>query len=154
MCAHFLKNPKINGITYIKQRVIFSMTHLSGAKQSLGSVCYSAKRTVLGLFQSCATIRQRLHHPIYLHGFTTMINKNIFQEISQQIASLLPQAEAAKEEIKKSVALVLQTGFARLELLTREDFEAQTAALARAEQRIAELEQEMSRLEALLPPAP
>jgi BMFP domain-containing protein YqiC len=48
----------------------------------------------------------------------------------------------------------LQKGFARLELLTREDFEAQAAALAKAEQRIVELEQEMSRLEALLPPSP
>lgn len=83
-----------------------------------------------------------------------MIDKNIFTEISQQIANLLPQAEAAKDEFKKSVALVLQKGFARLELLTREDFEAQAAALAKAEQRIVELEQEMSRLEALLPPAP
>jgi BMFP domain-containing protein YqiC len=97
---------------------------------------------------------QGFQHPIYLNGLTKMIDKNIFTEISQQIANLLPQAEAAKEEFKKSVALVLQKGFARLELLTREDFEAQAAALAKAEQRIVELEQEMSRLEALLPPSP
>ena len=48
------------------------------------------------------------------------------------------------------MSAVLQKGFASLDLLTREEFDAQAAALARAEERLAHLEQEMARLEALV----
>ena len=79
-----------------------------------------------------------------------MINKQFFEDLSQQIARLLPQAEAAGDEFKKTMSSVLQKGFASLDLLTREEFDAQAAALTRAEERLAQLEQEMARLEALL----
>jgi BMFP domain-containing protein YqiC len=79
-----------------------------------------------------------------------MINTQFFEDLTQQIARLLPQAGAASEEVKKTVNAVLQKGFASLDLLTRQEFEAQAAALARAEERLAALEGEMARLEALL----
>ena len=79
-----------------------------------------------------------------------MINKQFFEDLAQQITRLLPQAEAAGEEAKKAMSAVLQKGFASLDLLTREEFEAQSAALARAEARLEALEQEMTRLEALV----
>tara|TARA_R100001377_G_scaffold85256_1_gene71079 strand:+ start:3601 stop:3882 length:282 start_codon:yes stop_codon:yes gene_type:complete len=76
-----------------------------------------------------------------------MIDKRFFEEISQQISKLLPQAEAAGDDIKRSVSSALQKGFARMDLLTREEFEAQLAALSRAEQRIEALESELVQLE-------
>jgi len=79
-----------------------------------------------------------------------MINKQFFEDLSQQIARLLPQAEAAGDEVKKTVNAALQKGFASLDLLTREEFDAQAAALARAEERLAQLEQQMAQLEALV----
>ena len=79
-----------------------------------------------------------------------MINAQFFEDLTQKIARLLPQAEAASDEVKKTVSAVLQKGFASLDLLTREEFDAQAAALARAEERLAHLEQEMARLEALV----
>jgi BMFP domain-containing protein YqiC len=79
-----------------------------------------------------------------------MITKQFFEDLAQQITRLLPQAEAAGEEAKRAMSAVLQKGFASLDLLTREEFEAQAAALARAEARLAQLEQEMTRLEALI----
>jgi BMFP domain-containing protein YqiC len=69
-----------------------------------------------------------------------MINTQFFEDLTQQIARLLPQAGAASEEVKKTVNAVLQKGFASLDLLTRQEFEAQAAALARAEERLAALE--------------
>ncbi|MDP1930302.1 MAG: accessory factor UbiK family protein [Gammaproteobacteria bacterium] len=83
-----------------------------------------------------------------------MIDKQFFEELSQQIAKLIPQAGAVGEDVKKTVSAVMQKGFARLDLLTREEFEAQSAALARAEERIRLLEAEMTRLEALVSGAP
>ena len=77
-----------------------------------------------------------------------MIDKRIFEEISQQISKLLPQAEAAGDDMKKSVAAALQKGFSRLDLLTREEFDSQLAALARAEERINALEMQITQLEA------
>lgn len=79
-----------------------------------------------------------------------MIDKRFFEELSQQISKLLPQAEAAGEDVKRSVSAALQKGFARMDLLTREEFDAQLAALARAEQRIDALEKQLAQLEAQL----
>ncbi|MEY3668044.1 MAG: Membrane fusogenic [Pseudomonadota bacterium] len=79
-----------------------------------------------------------------------MINKQFFEDLTQQLTRLLPQAEAAGEEARKAMAAMLQKAFASLDLLTREEFAAQSAALARAEERLAHLEQEMTRLEALV----
>lgn len=79
-----------------------------------------------------------------------MINKQFFEDMTQQLTRLLPQAEAAGEEARKTMAAVLQKGFASLDLLTRDEFEAQSAALARAEERLTQLEQEVARLEALM----
>lgn len=77
----------------------------------------------------------------------TMIDKSFFEEISQQISKLLPQAEAAGDDMKRSVSSALQKGFARMDLLTREEFEAQLAALVRAEQKIETLEAQLKDLE-------
>ncbi|OGT72245.1 MAG: hypothetical protein A3H44_10345 [Gammaproteobacteria bacterium RIFCSPLOWO2_02_FULL_57_10] len=79
-----------------------------------------------------------------------MIDKQFFEDLSQQIARLLPQAQAVGEDVKKTVSTVLQKGFERLDLLTREEFDSQQAALARAEERIAQLETEMTKLEKLV----
>lgn len=76
-----------------------------------------------------------------------MIDKRFFEDISQQISKLLPQAEAAGDDIKRSVSSALQKGFARMDLLTREEFEAQLAALARAEEKIGALEAQLAQLE-------
>lgn len=76
-----------------------------------------------------------------------MIDKRFFEEISQQISKLLPQAEAAGDDMKRSVSSALQKGFARMDLLTREEFEAQLAALARAEEKIDALETQVAQLE-------
>ena len=79
-----------------------------------------------------------------------MIDKRFLEDLSQQISRLLPQAEAAGEDIKKTVSSALQTGFARLDLLTREEFNAQQAVLTRAQNRVTELEAEIAMLEARL----
>tara|TARA_R110002167_G_scaffold6277_4_gene28920 strand:- start:6515 stop:6778 length:264 start_codon:yes stop_codon:yes gene_type:complete len=76
-----------------------------------------------------------------------MIDKRFFEEISQQISKILPQAEAAGDDMKRSVSSALQKGFARMDLLTREEFEAQLAALARAEEKIDALETQVAQLE-------
>lgn len=79
-----------------------------------------------------------------------MIDKRFLEDLSQQISRLLPQAEAAGEDIRKTVSSALQMGFSKLDLLTREEFDAQRAALSRAQERIAQLEADIAALESRL----
>ncbi len=76
-----------------------------------------------------------------------MVDKNFFDELSQQIARLLPAANAMGEDIKKSVSAAMQSSFQKMDLVTREEFEAQVLALQRAQEKIAAMEAVMGRLE-------
>lgn len=76
-----------------------------------------------------------------------MIDKQFFEDLSQQITRLISQSGAVGEDVRKAVNSTLQKGFARLDLLTREEFEAQSAILSRAEERMVQLEAEVTRLE-------
>jgi len=68
------------------------------------------------------------------------MNRSPLDELSEQLARLLPQANALGEEFRASVKLAMEKTFSKMDLLTREEFEAQSRALQRAEEKIAELE--------------
>lgn len=76
-----------------------------------------------------------------------MVDKNFFDELSQQISRLLPAANAMGEDIKKSVSAAMQSSFQKMDLVTREEFEAQVTALQRAQEKIAAMEAVINRLE-------
>ena len=77
-----------------------------------------------------------------------MINAAIISKIGQQIASLLPeQAKATQQEVERNVHVILQAAFARLDLVTRDEFDAQTAVLQRTREKIEQLEVAVSQLE-------
>ena len=69
-----------------------------------------------------------------------MVDKNFFDDLAQQIAKLLPAASALGNDVKKNISAVMQSSFQKMDLVTREEFDAQVLALARAEQRIAAME--------------
>lgn len=80
-----------------------------------------------------------------------MINPQIIAKIGQQIAGLMPeQAKDTQREIEKNVHAILQSAFAKLDLVTRDEFEAQTAVLQRTREKLEQLEQQVSELEAQL----
>lgn len=77
-----------------------------------------------------------------------MINAAILSKIGQQIASLLPeQAKATQQEVERNVHAILQGVFARLDLVTRDEFDAQTAVLQRTREKVELLETAVSQLE-------
>jgi len=76
-----------------------------------------------------------------------MINKQIVEELSAQLAKLRPKAEAAGDDAKKLLQAAATRTFERLDIVTREDFEAQRIALVRAQERIAQLEAALAKLE-------
>ena len=80
----------------------------------------------------------------------TMLDNNAFEELSRRLSALLPAANGVREEIRTKMEQTLKKGFAELNLMTQDDFEAQAAALQRALQRIEELENQIKALETRL----
>ena len=76
-----------------------------------------------------------------------MLNKHFFDDISQQLAKLLPAATELSDDLKKSISSLLESSFAKLNLLTREEFDAQAQVLRQAKDKIHALEQQMEKLE-------
>ncbi|MCA3159224.1 MAG: accessory factor UbiK family protein [Burkholderiales bacterium] len=78
------------------------------------------------------------------------MNKAEFlQDLQQKISDLMRQSPAA--EIEKNLKALLNQGFARLELVTREEFDVQREVLARTRAKLTELEKRLNDLEQNLP---
>lgn len=54
------------------------------------------------------------------------------------------------EELRRNLRALLSSAFARMDLVTREEFDVQAAVLQRTQQRLEELERQVAVLEALL----
>lgn len=74
-----------------------------------------------------------------------MLDPKQLEDMSARIARALAATPAA--DIEKNLRALLSAGLARLDLVTREDFEVQKALLARAQERLAALEAKLPELE-------
>ncbi|MDO8908669.1 MAG: accessory factor UbiK family protein [Pseudohongiella sp.] len=81
-----------------------------------------------------------------------MINKQILDDIAEQIGRKLPQLNALGQDVSNNVKALVQQNLSKLDLVTREEFDAQQRALQRAEEKIAELEALLGELESQLKP--
>ena len=78
-----------------------------------------------------------------------MIDLRKIEEIVEGIAKVLPAGtEQVRAEIRDSVRVVLESSFARMNLVTREEFDAQTALLRRTREKLDELEAVIAAMEA------
>ncbi|WP_323813260.1 accessory factor UbiK family protein [Cellvibrio sp. NN19] len=71
--------------------------------------------------------------------------KDLAQRLLEEIQNQLPQGDQLLP--KRELHLVLQSALARLDLVTREEFDAQAAVLLRTRQKLEALEQQLARLE-------
>jgi len=76
------------------------------------------------------------------------MNEKILGEIAARLAEAA--ANNPGRELEKNARAVLTAAFARLDLVTREEFDVQSEVLARARIRVAELEAKVAALEARL----
>lgn len=79
-----------------------------------------------------------------------MLDNDFLNTLSKRLTAILPIAAEIQGEIRTKIEQQLQASFARLDLLSRTEFEAQAAALERAEQRVQELETLLAKLDARL----
>lgn len=66
-------------------------------------------------------------------------------ELQSRLTALLSQTPAA--DLQKNLKALLTQQFARLELVTREEFDTQSRVLARARAKLDDLEQRLAELE-------
>ena len=73
------------------------------------------------------------------------MNSKFIDDLNARIVSFLQQTPAA--EIGQNLKAVLSSSFARLDLVTREEFDVQAQVLARTREKLAALEGRLAELE-------
>lgn len=82
-----------------------------------------------------------------------MANESL-DKLAKTLAEAVPEGiRSVGEDLEKSFKSVLQSGIARLDLVTREEFEVQQAVLARTRQKLEALESRLQELESPRPTA-
>jgi BMFP domain-containing protein YqiC len=75
-----------------------------------------------------------------------MFNSKFFDEISAKLSEVVANSPA--KDVEKNARALLAQGFAKLDLVTREEFDVQTAVLARTREQLTALEARVMELEA------
>jgi BMFP domain-containing protein YqiC len=73
------------------------------------------------------------------------MDNRVLDEINKKINDLLANTPAA--DVQKNLRALLQSTFAKLDLVTREEFDVQRAVLLRAREKITQLEARLAALE-------
>ena len=75
-----------------------------------------------------------------------MLNAKIFDDLSAKLSEVMKSSPA--KDIEKNVRALLMQGFAKLDLVTREDFDIQAQVLTRTREHLTALEARVAALEA------
>lgn len=74
-----------------------------------------------------------------------MLNSKMLDEMSRKLGTLIAHTPIA--EMEKNLRPLLQGAFAKLDLVTREEFDTQTQVLLKAREQLNALEQKLTALE-------
>ena len=74
-----------------------------------------------------------------------MLNAKIIEDISSKLSAAANSSPA--RDIEKNIRALLTQGFAKLDLVTREEFDVQAQVLARTREKLAALEVRVAELE-------
>jgi ubiquinone biosynthesis accessory factor UbiK len=80
-----------------------------------------------------------------------MLDPKQLDDLAHRLASAMPKGiQMLQEDINRNLRASLESGLARLDLVTREEFDVQSAVLARSREKLASLERRIAELEHLL----
>jgi BMFP domain-containing protein YqiC len=80
-----------------------------------------------------------------------MIDLNHLDDLARRLSALVPPGlREGRDELQQNFKAVLQTGLARLDLVTREEFDVQRAVLQRTREKLEALQRTVAELEAQL----
>jgi ubiquinone biosynthesis accessory factor UbiK len=74
-----------------------------------------------------------------------MAENRLLEEIDRKMKEVFARSPAA--DLEKNMRLLLQTAFARLDLVTREEFDVQREVLSRTRAKLEQLEAKLAELE-------
>ena len=75
-----------------------------------------------------------------------MVNETL-EELTKRISSLIPgDVKHMQEDIENNVRNLLQTTLSKMNLVTREEFDVQSAVLQRTREKLEQLEKEFDQL--------
>lgn len=80
-----------------------------------------------------------------------MLSQKLFDEISNKISETIAASPA--KDIEKNIKAMMGATFARMDLVTREEFDVQQEVLARTREQLTQLETRLQALEAAAAPA-
>ena len=80
-----------------------------------------------------------------------MLSQKLFDEISNKISETIAASPA--KDIEKNIKAMMGATFARMDLVTREEFDVQQEVLARTREQLTQLEARLQVLEAAAAPA-
>jgi ubiquinone biosynthesis accessory factor UbiK len=82
---------------------------------------------------------------------TAMIDLSQIDELARRLSSLVPTGlREGREDMQENFKAVLQSGLAKLDLVTREEFDVQRAVLARTREQLETLKRTLDTLETQL----
>jgi len=77
-----------------------------------------------------------------------MFNTKFIDDLARQISESIPTGvKGMQEDVQKNIHTLLQGAFSRLDLVTREEFDAQSQVLARTREKLQQLEQLVDEIE-------
>lgn len=77
-----------------------------------------------------------------------MKKTDFLEDLCSRLSNSLPSGlKSMKKDVEKNFHAVLQKAFAKLDLVTREEFDAQSKVLARTRQKLESLHKEVTELE-------
>jgi BMFP domain-containing protein YqiC len=74
-----------------------------------------------------------------------MVNQKLFDELGTRIRDLIAHSPA--RDVEKNLQAMLTSLFARLDLVTREEFDVQSEVLARTREKLTRLEAKLAEFE-------
>ena len=81
------------------------------------------------------------------------MEQNRFEDLARKLfESIPPSLRAAQKDLETNFRSVLRTGLSRLDMVTRDEFDAQARVLERSRELIEALERRVAQLEAQLGP--
>lgn len=77
-----------------------------------------------------------------------MIDTPLFEDILKRLTDAIPPSlQNVKQDLERNFRAVLQSTFNKLDLVTREEFDAQTGVLLKTRTKVEHLEKQLAELE-------
>ncbi len=77
-----------------------------------------------------------------------MIDKTLLDDLARRVTDGIPDGlKFLQEDLEKNVRGALEAGLSHLDLVTREEFDLQSAVLARTREKLEQLEKSVAKLE-------